>query len=37
ALRARDAIAAFCTQASHEDVRFDALLAQLTRLANDHV
>jgi type III secretion protein N (ATPase) len=37
ALRARDAIGAFCAQASHEDVRFDALLAKLTRLANDHV
>ncbi|OJA72023.1 EscN/YscN/HrcN family type III secretion system ATPase [Burkholderia ubonensis] len=36
ALRARDAIAAFCAQASHEDVRFDAFLARLTKLANDH-
>ncbi|MBR8180765.1 type III secretion system ATPase SctN [Burkholderia ambifaria] len=37
ALRARDAIGAFCAQGSHEDVRFDALLAKLTKLANDHV
>lgn len=37
ALRARDAIGAFCAQASDEDVRFDALLAKLTKLANDHV
>ncbi|MPU42551.1 EscN/YscN/HrcN family type III secretion system ATPase, partial [Escherichia coli] len=37
ALRARDAIGAFCAQASDEDVRFDVLLAKLTKLANDHV
>ena len=36
-MRARDAIGAFCAQASDEDVRFDALLAKLTKLANDHV
>ncbi|CAE6749997.1 type III secretion system ATPase SctN [Paraburkholderia nemoris] len=37
ALRARDALSAFCTQPATENVSFDALLTRLTRLANDHV
>ncbi|HZZ05937.1 FliI/YscN family ATPase [Paraburkholderia sp.] len=37
ALRARDALSAFCAQPATENAPFDALLARLTRLANDHV
>lgn len=37
ALRARDALGAFCTQLATENVAFDAMLTRLTRLANDYV
>ncbi|GLU34085.1 type III secretion system ATPase SctN [Trinickia caryophylli] len=37
ALHAREPLMAFCTQAATENVGFDAMLARLIRLANDHV